>query len=192
MSPHAAQRCGCHDGKQYARDVRELAICRKQTPSQAGAVLLRRCFFIQPSADREGLRGQDILIEGNRISRIAEGITAAPGARVIDCSRHVVVPGFVNTHHHFFQTLTRNLPAVQNAKLFDWLVYLYEVWKNIDEEAIYTSSLLAMGELLKTGCTCSTDHLYLYPRGAGISCRASSRRRRSWGCAFLRRGAPCR
>ena len=94
-------------------------------------------------------------------------MTAAPGARVIDCSRHVVVPGFVNTHHHFFQTLTRNLPAVQNAKLFDWLVYLYEIWKRVDEEAVYTSSLLAMGELLKTGCTCSTDHLYLYPRGAG-------------------------
>ena len=71
----------------------------------------------------------------------------------------------MNTHHHFFQTLTRNLPAVQNAKLFDWLVYLYEIWKNIDGEAIYYSSLLAMGELLKTGCTCSTDHLYLYPRG---------------------------
>jgi len=75
------------------------------------------------------------------------------------------VPGFVNTHHHFFQTLTRNLPAVQNAKLFDWLLYLYEIWKRIDDEAIYYSSLLAMGELLKTGCTCSTDHLYLYPRG---------------------------
>jgi cytosine/adenosine deaminase-related metal-dependent hydrolase len=76
-----------------------------------------------------------------------------------------VVPGFVNTHHHFYQTLTRNLPAVQNAKLFDWLVHLYEVWKNIDEEAVRISSLLAMGELLKTGCTCTTDHLYLYPRG---------------------------
>jgi len=47
-----------------------------------------------------------------------------------------VVPGFVNTHHHFFQTLTRNLPAVQNAKLFDWLVYLYEIWKKIDGEAV--------------------------------------------------------
>jgi len=129
--------------------------------------LLRNCFFIQPSPDSEGVRGQDVLIEGNLISRVGPRIQTAPGARVIDCSRHVVVAGFVNTHHHFFQTLTRNLPAVQNAKLFDWLVYLYEIWKNIDEEAIYVSSLLAMGELLKTGCTCSTDHLYLYPRGAG-------------------------
>ncbi|MGA2976530.1 MAG: 8-oxoguanine deaminase [Spirochaetia bacterium] len=128
------------------------------------AILLKDCFFIQPSADAEGIRGADILIQGDSIARVARGVAYGQGTRVIDCSRHVVVPGFVNTHHHFFQTLTRNLPAVQNAKLFDWLVYLYEVWKRIDGEAVYCSSLLAMGELLKTGCTCSTDHLYLYPR----------------------------
>jgi 8-oxoguanine deaminase len=130
-----------------------------------GSILLKDCFFIQPSATREGLRGADILVEGEEIRRVGPSLPAPAGARVIDCSHHVVVPGFVNTHHHFFQTLTRNLPAVQNAKLFDWLVYLYEIWKRIDGEAIYTSSLLAMGELLKTGCTCTTDHLYLYPRG---------------------------
>jgi 8-oxoguanine deaminase len=129
-------------------------------------ILLKNCFFIQPSADDEGIRGADILIEGNLIGSVEPRIAAKPGLRVIDCSRHVVVPGFVNTHHHFYQTLTRNLPAVQNAKLFDWLVYLYEIWKNIDGDAVYYSSLLAMGELLKTGCTASTDHLYLYPRGA--------------------------
>ncbi len=130
-----------------------------------GSILLKDCFFIQPSADMEGIRGADIWIEGADIRKVGPSISAGPGARVIDCSHHVVVPGFVNTHHHFFQTLTRNLPAVQDAKLFDWLVYLYEVWKRIDGEAIHTSSLLAMGELLKTGCTCTTDHLYLYPRG---------------------------
>ena len=84
---------------------------------------------------------------------------------IIDASRCVVVPGFVNTHHHFYQILTRNVPAVQNAKLFKWLVYLYEVWKHIDEEAVLVSSQVAMGELAKTGCTCTTDHHYLYPRG---------------------------
>jgi 8-oxoguanine deaminase len=130
-----------------------------------GSLLLNNCFFIQPASDREGLRGQDILIGDGSIARIGPSLVAPQGARVIDCSRHVVVPGFVNTHHHFFQTLTRNLPAVQDAKLFDWLVHLYEIWKRIDGEAVLTSSLLAMGELLKTGCTCSTDHLYLYPRG---------------------------
>jgi 8-oxoguanine deaminase len=128
-------------------------------------VLLKDCFFIQPSADEQGLRGADILVDGTSILAVGPGLAADGGARVIDCSHHVVVPGFVNTHHHFFQTLTRNLPGAQDAKLFDWLLYLYEVWKHIDGEAIFYSSLLAMGELLKTGCTCSTDHLYLYPRG---------------------------
>jgi cytosine/adenosine deaminase-related metal-dependent hydrolase len=139
-------------------------------------LLLKNCFFIQPSAEEGGIRGADILVRENLIAEIGPGIAARLAAggearsgggaiRVIDCSHHVVVPGFVNTHHHFYQTLTRALPAVQNAKLFDWLTHLYEIWKNIDEEAVYYSSLLAMGELLKTGCTCSTDHLYLYPRG---------------------------
>ena len=136
-------------------------------------ILLRNCFYVQPAPDAEGLRGMDILIEGNLIKRIAKGITADAGAgsggapaRVIDCSHHVAVPGFINTHHHFYQTLTRALPAVQNAKLFDWLVYLYEIWRRIDGDAVYCSTQLAVGELLKTGCTCTTDHLYLYPRSA--------------------------
>lgn len=113
------------------------------------------------------LSGADVLLTGGIVSHIAPkgGLQAPAGARVIDCSSHVVVPGFVNTHHHFYQTLTRNHPAVQNAELFDWLRFLYNVWKYVDADGIYYSSLLAMGELLKTGCTTSTDHHYLYPRG---------------------------
>lgn len=129
-------------------------------------ILLQDCYHIRPEADAEGLSGADILIEGNLIKSMGKRIPAGADARVIDCSHHVVVPGFINTHHHFFQTLTRNLPAVQNAKLFDWLVYLYGVWQNMDAEAVSVSTKLAVAELLKTGCTCTTDHLYLYPRGA--------------------------
>jgi len=132
------------------------------------------------------LRGVDILIEGNRIAKIGtnlavpnapgfspagapvdERTSARSGLTVIDASRHMVIPGLVNTHHHFYQTLTRNLPAVQDAKLFDWLVYLYEIWKFLDPEAVYWSSMLAMAELAKTGCTLTTDHHYLYPAGFG-------------------------
>lgn len=132
-------------------------------------ILLKNCFFIL-TPERDGhLEGFDILIRENKIEKIARGIdpekTGADKGRIIDCSGIVVVPGFVNTHHHFYQTLTRNIPSVQNAKLFDWLLYLYEVWKNIDEEAVFYSSLAAAGELLKTGCTCTTDHHYLYPAG---------------------------
>jgi 8-oxoguanine deaminase len=139
-------------------------------------VLLKNCFFVcTPGAlaedhrlQEEG-RGLDILLAGNRIDRIAGNISLDPGTEgdteVIDCTNMVVVPGFINTHHHFYQTLTRNIPPVQNAKLFEWLIYLYEVWKNIDAEAVFCSSMVAIGELLKTGCTCTTDHHYLYPRG---------------------------
>ncbi len=128
-------------------------------------ILLKDCYYILKSTGEEPLRGYDLLIDGNRVEKIAENIEFKPSGddRVIDCSTHVVVPGFINTHHHFYQTLTRNLPAVQDAKLFDWLVYLYEIWKFLDEDAVYNSSLLAMGELLKTGCTTSTDHHYVYP-----------------------------
>ena len=127
------------------------------------SILLKNCFYIFISADEESRRGADILIRENRIAKISRDISD-PADRTIDCSTCVVVPGFVNTHHHFYQTLTRNLPAVQNAELFDWLVYLYEIWKFLDEEAVYYASLLAMGELLKTGCTSSTDHHYVYPQ----------------------------
>ena len=111
------------------------------------------------------LSGADILIDGSRIAAIGTNLAVPSGTKVIDASRHVVIPGLVNTHHHFYQTLTRNLPAVQNAKLFDWLLYLYEIWKHLDPEAVYWSSMLAMAELAKTGCTLTTDHHYLYPKG---------------------------
>ena len=128
-------------------------------------ILLKNCYYILKSVHEEALRGYDMLIEDKRVAKIDKNIDFARSGedRVIDCSTHVVVPGFVNTHHHFYQTLTRNLPAVQDAKLFDWLVYLYEIWKNLDADAIYYSSQLAMGELLKTGCTTATDHHYVYP-----------------------------
>ncbi len=139
---------------------------------QIEKILLKNCFSVWPGSGRQAIKNVDILLSNGRIERIGENGSGPESdslsGRTIDCSSHVVLPGLVNTHHHFYQTLTRNIPAVQNAKLFDWLVYLYEIWKYIDEEEIYYSSLLAMGELLKTGCTLSTDHHYLYPKG--ISC----------------------
>ena len=127
-------------------------------------IFLKGIYALLTDTSKEILYGQDMIITGNRITSIGKNLNCPEGFRVIDASRLAVVPGFVNTHHHFYQTLTRNLPQVQNAKLFDWLVYLYEVWKYLDEEAVYYSSLLAMSELLKTGCTCSTDHHYVFPK----------------------------
>ena len=125
-------------------------------------LLLKNINALMTDAKSQDKKGYDLLIVGNRIEKIAKNIVPEFGTRVIDCSRHVVIPGLVNTHHHFYQTLTRNIPDVAQAKLYDWLVFLYEIWKNVDDEAVYFSSLTAMGELLKSGCTCSTDHHSLY------------------------------
>lgn len=127
-------------------------------------ILLKNCQAVFLSKEKGCIYGADIRISKNTVEEIGNNLVAKVGERVIDASKCVVLPGFVNTHHHFYQTLTRNLPAAQNSELFDWLVYLYDIWKNIDTEAIYYSSLLAMGDLLKTGCTLSTDHHYLYPK----------------------------
>lgn len=129
------------------------------------SILLKNCSSVFLSKEEGSVKDVDILIKDNVIAKIGKDLPSDKVERVIDCSTLAVVPGFVNTHHHFYQTLTRNLPAVQNEKLFIWLKYLYNVWKGIDEEAVYYSSLLAMGELLKTGCTLSTDHHYVYPMG---------------------------
>ena len=84
----------------------------------------------------------------------------------IDGSRMLCYPGLVNAHHHLYQVFSRNLEEVQNMELFDWLITLYEIWKNLNEDTIYLSSLTAMGELMKNGCTTVFDHHYVFPEGA--------------------------
>lgn len=87
---------------------------------------------------------------------------------VIDASDMLILPGMINTHHHFYQTLTRNLPAAQNAGLFAWLVAHYPIWARLTPEAVYVSTKVAIAELMLSGCTTSSDHMYLWPNGARI------------------------
>ncbi len=84
---------------------------------------------------------------------------------VLDATNMCMYPGLVNTHHHLYQIFTRNLPKVQAMELFPWLITLYELWKNIDEEVIHSTSLVGMGELMKNGCTTCFDHHYVFPEG---------------------------
>lgn len=133
-------------------------------------ILLKNCFRIATFNDAgDEFSHRDILIDGSVIDRIDIAIELtteeAANTRIIDCSDFLVIPGMVNCHHHFYQTLTRNLPCAQDAKLFDWLRHLYPIWARLDEEAVYYSTLLACAELLKTGATTTADHLYLYPKG---------------------------
>jgi len=87
---------------------------------------------------------------------------------VLDLSGHVVLPGLVNTHHHFYQTLTRAVPAAQNANLFNWLVTLYPIWARMTPEDIFISTQTALAELALSGCTTASDHLYLFPNGSKL------------------------
>lgn len=83
--------------------------------------------------------------------------------QVIDLTDHILLPGLVNTHHHLYQTLTRAIPAAQDAGLFQWLKTLYPIWTGLTDEAVYVSTLVGTAELLRSGCTTSSDHLYIYP-----------------------------
>lgn len=110
-----------------------------------------------------------IYVVDNAITQL--GLTRdlpATADRVLDARGMVVMPGMVNTHHHFYQTLTRNVPAAQNANLFTWLKTLYPIWAGLTPEAIYVSSKLAMAELMLSGCTTSSDHTYIWPNGARL------------------------
>ena len=103
-----------------------------------------------------------IVVEGNVITELVNGVPTSPVDEIYDAGKCVLLPGLVNCHHHFYQTLTRALPAALNKELFDWLVTLYPVWANLDEAAIRASTTTAVCELLLSGCTTTTDHHYVF------------------------------
>lgn len=110
------------------------------------------------------LENAGILIRDGAIAYMGPAPQTAD--EILDASGCIVYPGLINTHHHLYQTFSRNLPQVQNMELFDWLTTLYEIWKNLDREVLYHSSVVGMGELLKTGCTTCFDHHYVFPGGS--------------------------
>jgi len=121
------------------------------------------------------IQGASVLVRDGRIERIFtkdELIDAwladNPVDEVIDARKHVVIPGMVNTHHHMVQCLTRAIPQVQNAELFSWLKGLYPIWLGLTPEMVRVSTQVAMAELLLSGCTTSSDHLYIYPNGVRL------------------------
>ena len=110
-----------------------------------------------------------VLVRGNRIERVGTTAEMPPSAdTVIELGGHVLLPGLVNTHHHMFQTLTRVVPRAQDAELFRWLEALYPMWARVTPDAIRISALTAMAELMLSGCTTSSDHLYTFPNGCRL------------------------
>ncbi|MDG1170665.1 MAG: 8-oxoguanine deaminase, partial [Sulfitobacter sp.] len=117
---------------------------------------------------RRELSGADILIKDGVIADIGMELTAPQGAQVVDVSGCLVTPGLVNTHHHLYQSLTRAVPGGQDALLFGWLRTLYPIWQRFTPDHMFVSAQVGLAELALSGCTLSSDHLYLYPNGSRL------------------------
>lgn len=117
--------------------------------------------------DGTALHSADILIRDGVIAEIAPRIDA-PDAQVFHAAGKIVTPGLVNTHHHLYQTLTRAVPGAQDALLFGWLQRLYPIWARFGPEEMYVSTQVGLAELALSGCTLTSDHLYLFPNGARL------------------------
>ena len=127
-----------------------------------------RLLATMDSARREISYG-GMFIEDGFIKQVGKS-EQLPGSadEVLDLSDHLVIPGLVNTHHHFYQTLTRAVPAAQDVNLFHWLKTLYPIWARMTPEDIYISTKTALAELALSGCTTASDHLYLFPNGSRL------------------------
>ena len=132
-------------------------------------LLVRNALLVATvDAARRELPGGWVAITNGLISGVGSSLDVPPvAAEVIDASNCLVTPGLINTHHHLYQNLTRAYPPMTNAPLFGWLQTLYPLWRAIDEEAVHVSAWVGLAELALSGCTASTDHLYLHPHGAG-------------------------
>ena len=127
-----------------------------------------RCVATFDDARRE-LADASVFIRDTLIEAIGPAAALPQAAdEVIDARGHLVMPGLVNTHHHMYQSLTRAIPGVQDAELFSWLRGLYPIWAGLTPEMVQVSTQVAMAELLLSGCTTSSDHLYIYPNGVRL------------------------
>lgn len=116
--------------------------------------------------DRRELADADLLIRDGVVVDLGYGLNTT--GDVVEAGGCVVTPGLVNTHHHLYQTLTRAVPGAQDALLFGWLQTLYPIWSRFGPEHMYVSALTGLSELALSGCTLSSDHLYLYPNGSRL------------------------
>lgn len=139
-------------------------------PTTEPTLLIRDAdLVVTVDEQRRELPRASVLVRGRAIEAIGPADTLPREAdEVIDARGHIVIPGLVNTHHHMYQSLTRAIPAAQDAELFGWLKTLYPIWAGLTPEMVRVSTQVAMAELLLSGCTTSSDHLYLYPNGVRL------------------------
>ena len=133
------------------------------------SLFLKNALVATMDRDRRELQGAHIHILDGKIHGLGVDLPTPPDVgETIDLSGFLVCPGLINTHHHMYQSLTRAVPAAQDASLFGWLKTLYPIWSRLTPEMIRISTQTAMAELLLSGCTTSSDHLYLYPNGSRL------------------------
>jgi len=144
----------------------------------ARTLLLRNAALVATMDDsRRELADASVLVRDHVIEAVGPAALVPSAAdEVIDCRGRVLLPGLVNTHHHFFQTLTRAVPAAQDAELFGWLRTLYPLWQRLTPEMLRVSAQVAMAELVLSGCTTASDHLYLFPNGGRLDDTVDSAR----------------
>ena len=154
---------------------KETILSTLHSPQQKGngmqrTLLLRNAERVVCMDDaRREIRNGSIYIKGDKIEAVGSADEVPQSAdEIIDLRGHIVVPGLINTHHHMYQSLTRVVPSVQNGELFNWLTHLYPIWQKLTPEMIHVSTQTAMAELMLSGCTTTSDHLYVYPNGCRL------------------------
>jgi cytosine/adenosine deaminase-related metal-dependent hydrolase len=133
-------------------------------------LLVRNALLLATFDDQEReIPGGGLFIRDGFIEQVGQSDELPESAdEILDLTGHALLPGLINTHHHFYQTLTRAVPDVQDANLFNWLVTLYPVWARMQPEDIYISTITALAELAFSGCTTASDHLYIFPNGSRL------------------------
>ena len=133
------------------------------------SLLIRHAYVVTMDDHQREIPDGGLFISNGFINQVGATNELPPGAdEVLDLPGHVILPGLINTHHHFYQTLTRALPAAQDANLFNWLRTLYVVWARMTPEDIFVSTQTALAELARSGCTTASDHLYIFPNGSKL------------------------
>lgn len=144
--------------------------CSDTSGSEVTTLLLRNAeLVLTMDAETPQIKHGGLFVRDNVIEAVGPTKELPQEAdEIIDGDGMIVLPGLINTHHHLYQTLTRALPGAQDVELFDWLIRLYPVWGEMNDEAVYTSAMIGMAELVLSGCTTSTDHLYIYPNDSTL------------------------
>jgi 8-oxoguanine deaminase len=132
-------------------------------------LLIKNAYIVTMDDHQREIPDGGLFIRDGFLGQVGQTASLPHDAdEVLDLKGHIVLPGLVNTHHHFYQTLTRAVPAAQDANLFNWLTTLYPIWARMDPEDIFLSTQTALSELALSGCTTASDHLYLFPNGSKL------------------------